>query len=128
MINLDEDALVCDLAETYQIYDYRQLPLNQVAVFAYGLRDDSRIKQIMSDQIVPLETTLLASIVDRLSLSLWLQTKDGQKGVNRPASIAEMLKKNSKEESDERDYLVFESGEDFENYRKALLAKTGGEE
>lgn len=128
MINLDEDALVCDLAETYQIYDYKQLPLNQVAVFAYGLRDDSRIKQIMSDQIVPLETTLLASIVDRLSLSLWLQTKDGQKGVNRPTSIAEMLTKNNKEKSDERDYLVFESGEDFENYRKALLAKTGGEE
>lgn len=128
MINLDEDALVCDLAETYQIYDYKQLPLNQVAVFAYGLRDDSRIKQIMSDQIVPLETTLLASIVDRLSLSLWLQTKDGQKGVNRPTSIAEMLTKNHKEEREERDYLVFESGEDFENYRKALLAKTGGEE
>nr|DAK34677.1 MAG TPA: protein of unknown function (DUF5361) [Caudoviricetes sp.]DAQ40284.1 MAG TPA: protein of unknown function (DUF5361) [Caudoviricetes sp.] len=128
MINLDEDALVCDLAETYQIYDYKQLPLNQVAVFAYGLRDNSRIKQIMSNQIVPLETTLLASIVDRLSLSLWLQTKDGQRGVNRPASIADMLKKNNKEERDERDYLVFESGEDFENYRKALLAKTGGEE
>ena len=128
MIALDEDALVCDLAETYQIYDYKQLPLNQVAVFAYGLRDDSRIKQMMSDQIVPLETTLLASIVDRLSLSLWLQTKDGQKGVNRPPSIAAMLTKNNKEESDERDYLVFESGEDFENYRKALLAKTGGEE
>ncbi|WP_302977096.1 DUF5361 domain-containing protein [uncultured Streptococcus sp.] len=128
MIALDEDALVCDLAETYQIYDYKQLPLNEVAVFAYGLRDDSRIKQMMSDQIVPLETTLLASIVDRLSLSLWLQTKDGQKGVNRPASIAEMLTKNNKEESDERDYLVFESGEDFENYRKVLLAKTGGED
>ena len=128
MINLDEDALVCDLAETYQIYDYKQLPLNQVAVFAYGLRDDSRIKQMISDQIVPLETTLLASIVDRLSLSLWLQTKDGQKGVNRPMSIAAMLTKNNKEESDERDYLVFESGEDFENYRKALLAKTGGED
>lgn len=127
-MNLDEDALICDLAETYQIYDYKQLPLTQVAVFAYGLRDDSRIKQIMSNQIVPLETTLLASIVDRLSLSLWLQTKDGQKGVNRPASIAEMLTKNNKEERDERDYLVFESGEDFENYRKALLAKTGGDE
>ena len=128
MISIDEDALVCDLAETYQIYDYKQLPLTQVAVFAYGLRDDSRIKQIMSNQIVPLETTLLASIVDRLSLSLWLQTKDGQKGVNRPTSIAELLTKNHKEESDKRDYLVFESGEDFENYRKALLAKTGGEE
>ncbi len=127
MIALDDDALVCDLAETYQIYDYKQLPLTQVAVFAYGLRDDSRIKQIMSNQIVPLETTLLASIVDRLSLSLWLQTKDGQKGVNRPASIADQLIKRDKSENDEKDYLVFESGEDFENYRKALLAKTGGE-
>lgn len=127
MIALDEDALVCDLAETYQIYDYKLLPLNEVAVFAYGLRDDSRIKQIMSDQIVPLETTLLASIVDRLSLSLWLQTKDGQKGVNRPASIADQLIKRDKSENDRKDYLVFESGEDFENYRKALLAKTGGE-
>ncbi len=128
MISIDEDALVCDLAETYQIYDYKQLPLTQVAVFAYGLRDDSRIKQIMYNQIVPLETTLLASIVDRLSLSLWLQTKDGQKGVNRPASIADQLIKRDKSENDEKDYLVFESGEDFENYRKALLAKTGGEE
>lgn len=127
MIALDEDALICDLAETYQIYDYKQLPLNEVAVFAYGLRDNSRIKQMMSDQIVPLETTLLASIVDRLSLSLWLQTKDGQKGVNRPASIADQLIKRDKSENDGKDYLVFESGEDFENYRKALLAKTGGE-
>ena len=128
MIALDEDALICDLAETYQIYDYKQLPLYQVAVFAYGLRDDSRIKQVMSNQIVPLETTLLASIVDRLSLSLWLQTKDGQKGVNRPASIADQLIKRDKSENDGKDYLVFESGEDFENYRKSLLAKTGGDE
>lgn len=44
MIQTDEDALICDLAETYQIYDYRQLPAYQVAVFSYGLRDDSRIK------------------------------------------------------------------------------------
>ena len=83
---------------------------------------------MMSNQIVPLETTLLASIVDRLSLSLWLQTKDGQKGVNRPASIADQLIKRDKNENDGKDYLVFESGEDFENYRKALLAKTGGDE
>lgn len=128
MIAIDEDALICDLAETYQIYDYKQLPLYQVAVFAYGLRDDSRIKQVMSNQIVPLETTLLASIVDRLSLSLWLQTKDGQKGVNRPKSIVDQLTKQDKEERDEREYLVFESGEDFENYRNSLLAKTGGDE
>lgn len=128
MIRQDEDALICDLAETYRIYDYRQLPLLQVAVFAYGLRDDSRIKKIISNQAVSLDTLLFASMVDRLSLSLWLQTKDGQKGVNRPKSIVDQLTKQDKEERDEREYLVFESGEDFENYRKKLLTKIGGEE
>ena len=33
MIKTDEDALICDLAETYRIYDYKQLPAYQVAVF-----------------------------------------------------------------------------------------------
>lgn len=128
MIRQDEDALICDLAETYRIYDYRQLPLLQVAVFAYGLRDDSRIKKIISNQTASLDTLLFASMVDRLSLSLWLQTKDGQKGVNHPKSIVDQLTKPDKEERDEREYLVFESGEDFENYRKKLLTKIGGEE
>lgn len=126
MIRQDEDALICDLAETYRIYDYRQLPLLQVAVFAYGLRDDSRIKKIISNQVVSLDTLLFASMVDRLSLSLWLQTKDGQKGTNRPNSIVDHLTK--KEEKDEKDYLVFKSGEDFEKYREKLLTKMGGEE
>lgn len=126
MIKQDEDALICDLAETYRIYDYRQLPLLQVAVFAYGLRDDSRIKKIISNQVVSLDTLLFASMVDRLSLSLWLQTTDGQKGTNRPNSIVDHLTK--KEEKDEKDYLVFKSGEDFEKYREKLITKMGGEE
>lgn len=126
MIKQDEDALICDLAETYRIYDYRQLPLLQVAVFAYGLRDDSRIKKIISNQVVSLDTLLFASMVDKLSLSLWLQTADGQKGTNRPNSIVDHLTK--KEEKDEKDYLVFKSGEDFEKYREKLLTKMGGEE
>ena len=121
MIKLDEDALVCDLAETYQIYDYSQLPLLKVAVFACGLREDSRIKQLVS-----IDTMLLAGIVDRLSLSLWIQTKDGQKGVNRPKSVVDQL--TQKEEKGEREHLVFSSGEEFEKYRKEFFAKIGGED
>ena len=33
MIKTDEDALICDLAETYQIYDYKSLPAYMVATF-----------------------------------------------------------------------------------------------
>lgn len=34
MLNLSEDALICDFAETYHIYDYRSLPLRLVATLA----------------------------------------------------------------------------------------------
>lgn len=125
MIKVDEDALICDLAETYQIYDYRQLPLKMVAVFSYGLKDDSRIKMKLSGQTVPSETLLLASMVDKLNTLVWFKTKDGQKGKNMPPSIVSIL--TGQEKSDvNKDMVVFNSGEDFINRRKMIL-QTGGE-
>ncbi len=70
MITLDEDALICDFAETYQIYDYRALPASYAATLAVGLRDNSRIKSLMADRKASVETIMLASIVDRLSILL----------------------------------------------------------
>ena len=124
MISLDEDALICDLAETYQIYDYRQLPPIRVAVFAFGLRDDSRIKMKASGQMVSIDTLLLAGISDRLSTLVWFQTEDGQKGKNRPTTITDLLTKNGTERKE--DVIVFSSGEDFVRARKELI-KAGGE-
>lgn len=122
MINLDEDALICDLAETYQIYDYRQLPPLRVAVFACGLRDDSRIKMKVSGQSIPINTLLLAGISDRLSTLVWFQTEDGQKGKNRPAALIDLL--THKENKPSKDVVVFNSGEDFVSMRSKLI---GGE-
>ena len=125
MIKLDEDALICDLAETYQIYDYRQLPLLKVAVFSCGLSEDSRIKMRMSNQIIPMETLLLAGLSDKISVLLWTKTKDGQKGRNRPPMILDAFNQNK---TKQRETGVFNSGEDFEERRKELLkqAASGG--
>lgn len=123
MIYVDEDALVCDLAETYGIYEYRQLPLDRVAVFACGLSDDSRIKRRLTGQAVGIETFLLASAVDRLSFLVWAKTKDGQHNQNRPQSLVELLMGTVKEKEE----LVFDSGEDFERAKAELLRKIGGE-
>lgn len=125
MIKLDEDALICDLAETYQIYDYRQLPLLKVAVFSCGLSEDSRIKMRMSNQIIPMETLLLAGLSDKISVLLWTKTKDGQKGRNRPPMIFDAFNQNK---TKQRETVVFNSGEDFEERRKELLkqAASGG--
>lgn len=117
MIKLDEDALICDLAETYHIFDYEQLPLTTVAVFSCGLRDDSRIKMRLANQMVTMDTMLSATIVDRLGTLIWFKTKDGQKGKNRPPLILESLNFNPKE----KDVTIFDSGEEFEKRRLELL-------
>ena len=119
MISTDEDALICDLAETYQIYDYRQLPPQRVAVFALGLRDDSRIKMKISGQVVPIERLLLAGISDRLSALVWFQTEDGQKGKNRPTMLADVMTNNNAKS--EKEVITFDSGEDFIKVRNRLL-------
>lgn len=123
MIKTDEDALICDLAETYGIYDYRRLPAYQVAVFSAGLRDDSRIKLLMSEQKVSFDTLLLAGVLDRLSILTWFNTKDGQRGQNRPISVIDTLTG----EVNERKEMIFDSGEDFEKMRQKILKKIGGE-
>lgn len=68
MMKLDEDALVCDLAETYHIFDYRSLPVKLVATLSAGLRDNSRIKLKAAGSSVSLDTVILAAIADNLSM------------------------------------------------------------
>lgn len=118
MIKLDENSLICDLAETYHILDYKQLPPTKVAVFACGLRDNSRIKMKISGQTVPFDTLLMAGVADRLSILVWAKTKDGQKGKNRPPMMVDAL---TKKELKETEVVVFYSGEDFEEARNRII-------
>lgn len=113
MISADKDALVCDLAETYGIYDFRALPVSLLATLAVGLREDSRIKMRLTGAKVPRSDMLLAAAVDRLSLMLWINTEDGRKGTNRPPSILSAILGNE-EEKEESPVAAFDSAEDFE--------------
>lgn len=115
MVRTDEDALICDFAETYNIYDYKRLPLTTAAALAIGLRDDSRIKMKLSGAVATTEIQLLAAAVDRLSLLVWAQTKDASRGQNRPPSILEAFNRK------ETDNAAYESGEDFIAERERLL-------
>lgn len=122
MIATDEEALICDLAEVYHIYDYKQLPAQKVAVFSIGLRDHSRIKMRLANQRISLDQMLWAGMYDSLKLLVWTKTKDGQKGVNRPVSLLETFTSKKKEKKE----LVFSSSEEFERARRALLKEEGG--
>jgi len=104
MVNLDEDALICDLAETYQIYDYRSLPLQTVATLSAGLRDDSRIKLKMADIPVGIDTFLLAVIADRIEAFRYGFSEDSTKKRNVPDSLVDILR--GKEPKREKNKVV----------------------
>lgn len=121
MIATDEDALICDFAETYHIYNYRGLPVSYVAALACGLRPESRIKMAINDSKVKPDTLLLASIMDKLSLLLWLHTNDGVNGRNRPPSIVAQLL--GSEENTNGNVVGFDDGEAFEQARKQIIER-----
>lgn len=121
MIAVDEDALICDFAQCYHIYDYRQLPLKTAAVLAVGLEDDSRIKRKISGAPASINTMLMAQITDSLNTLVWMNSKDCKNTSKRPKSLVEAI---IQPEKDERP-MSFASGEEFENYRKALIRKGG---
>jgi len=91
MINIDEDALICDLAETYQIFDYRSLPLSLVATLSAGLREDSRIYLRASGASAKLDTLLLALVADRVEAFRYGFTEDATRKKNPPISIVETI-------------------------------------
>lgn len=116
MIALDEDALICDMAETYHIYNMEQLPVEYVAILADGLRDNSRIKMKAAGLRVEVNTLLLAHIADNTAINAYLKTKDAKTGRNKPKSMVEAL---TIDNDPAKHAKTFESGETFmEEWRR----------
>jgi len=121
MVAADEDALICDFAETYHIYQWRKLSVKYAAVLAFGLREDSRIRQSLSKSRVTLDLMLKASMVDALNILVWSKSKDAQKHRNRPESILTMLTRDRKPENEVQS---FASAEEFEARRREILERS----
>ena len=111
MFNLDKQALICDLAETYGIFDYKALPVNMVALFSLGLRDNSRIKLKMAGQTQSNDTLLLALIYDNLTAYF--------SGKKPKTSMFDVLQNPTKVER--RDYRSYSNGEAFDRARRRII-------
>lgn len=104
MIAQGEQELICDLAETYQIYNYRAMPVRLVATLSAGLRDDSRIMMKLRGEKYSRELTTLAMILDGLTILRYqlFNIKD------QPKLMCELL---YPDESDKAE--LFDSLDDF---------------
>ena len=120
MIVIDEDALICDFAEVYHIYDFRAIPARYASTLAYGLRDNSRIKMALAGTNVPVDTLLLAMIADAEKIHIWQKTEDGVKGRNKPKSILSLI---TGEDEKQETCRGFSTPEEFMAWRESMLEK-----
>ena len=118
MIAIGEDELICDLAETYHIYDHRSLSPRMAAIFSCGLRNDSRIKMKMAEVGYTSQELLSVMIYDRLAWLCWANSEAAREDRDRPEPLLNVL--IGKKDSDE-DILCFDSPEEFEKCRELIL-------
>lgn len=121
MLKTDRDALLCDLAETYGIFDMGSLPVKTVAALAFGLREDSRIKMKMTGTKVTVDTYLLAVIADSVNFIRWSKTQAALDHPNKPPArfLNDLL--GIPQQGDGETCKGFRTAEEFESaYRKIL--------
>lgn len=111
------DEMLCDLAQYYHIYNYKEFSMPYIATLVCGLPSDSRVLKAISGKEWTIDQMLLAQATDRLSLLWWAKTKDGQKNRNRPQMFTQMLM-NTQEEPKQ---MGFDSAEDFEEMRARII-------
>ena len=114
MIRKDEDALICDFAETYHIYDYRSLPLRLVATLAAGLRDTSRVITNTTEAKASTTNTILAIIADHLAS---IRKLLGDK-TDLPSVTGALYKMDEKPDKDKP--KAFRSGVEFDAAWRAI--------
>ena len=113
---------MCDLAETYHIYDIKALSPVVVATLVAGLRPDSRTVMAENGIKDTNRLLILASISDTLRWLQWAKTKNGSKNRNKPKYLMpEIFSK--KEVQMSKGHKSFDSGEDFDAHWEKIRRK-----
>ena len=112
-INECEDLLICDLAETYGIYDYKSMKPSLIATLAVGLPETSRITQKYSSNMLTLDQALLCMIEDSLNRLIW--GLGGSKPSKKPESI---LKKLTKKKKQKDELMSFNTPDEYKKWMR----------
>ena len=119
LLNEYEDEIICDLAETYGVLDYRKVSPRVLIKLIVGLREDSRLVFKVTGRNYSISQLLQAYTVDRLSVLCWQKTKDGAKGKNKPKLLSDVMLKVK----EETDIQAYDSAAEFERHRKEILER-----
>lgn len=114
MLGVDRDAVICDLAETYNVLDYRSLPIMTLATLCAGLHDDSRIKMQLMEMHRIAPSFAYVRMADTLTMILHVLAGDKSKPkLYQDIMTGKPIKKKT---------TGFSSIEEFENARQRFLS------
>jgi len=117
-MRLGGDALICDMAEVYGIYDIYSFKPSYISTLAQGLGKTSRLKRAIAgvDDLTE-DTLIMAYCADKLANLVWMLSDDGAKKVNCPRSILNTLL-HIEENSSDGQVIGYDSPEAFEEAMK----------
>ncbi len=114
------DELICDMAETYHVLNWRELPLKTAAILASGLHQDSRCRMKLNGMKLRSEEYTAMAILDEVRFFHWnMLPKEFKKGRKKPESV--LLKMLRME--DRPDVTGFRTPEEFEARRKQIAGE-----
>ena len=105
------------MAETYHVYNWRELPLKTAAVLASGLHEDCRSFRRLNKRKIATDQYLQLMMLDELRVLHWLHTEDARKGKNRPESVLQKVLEPEKR----IEVTGFRTPEEFEARRKSII-------
>lgn len=114
MLCVNEDAVICDLAETYGVLDMRAVPVKTLAALCVGLRDDSRIKMALMGYKRIAPSFALVRIAD--TLSLLAHSLVGKEGSPTPQLYGDIMAGKQEKQSG------YDTVEAFEAARKRIIS------
>lgn len=106
--------MICDLAETYHIFSYKNHNPSFIATLLSGLKDDSRIAMKLAGVTADTKTRLLAMIAD--FIRALGGTFDGENSI----SIYDSFIRSQKSKKT----TGFNTVEEYENRRNEIITKS----
>lgn len=120
MVVTDEDAVICDFLQYYQVMDYRALPLGKAAILACGLPADSRIMKALAGSKYTNSEIYQMMITDELRFISYMYRKIHFTGKHTPPErLIERLVTGKR--TGDSDTEVFDTPEAFEAARNKII-------
>ena len=116
MLAKDRDALICDMAESYGVFDRWALPVTLLATLAAGLRDNSRIMMKRAGLTYIPPEFVLPQIRDQLAVIF----RDGKQD-QEPLLLMDIMTGKASAHKKQAGVFGRDGIEEYERIRKRIL-------